>query len=532
MDKPFYQVWEQLRSRLPLMPSFLERVTISGIRGMNQLRIPFLFPVSVIAGQNASGKSTVLFALACAYKVPGKKVRENSPSALFPDFSPQSSDLPSDDRSKTIILDYGYRHDNADEGLSMRWRRGKSWNRSFFGRQGASQPERQIYLRTLSSMSNPSEVRGFLSLHKKSSISVNEVDANLVRFAEQILPFRYEQLISINNVAGRKFNFLFARQEKQSSEETGASYSEFHMSGGERAVLHLSMEISKLQNALVLIDEVETGLHPHAQEKLMLQLQRLAFNNNLQIVVTTHSSVILNSVPMDARIFLERTESSVERKEPYKDLVQSALYGRVHDTLSVLCEDEISESILLGVMDYLTPRMDVRFGRDVRIGRDTGSTEFSSHFKSLEKFGMEKSFLFVMDGDVQNEAEKFKSKHNLQRIPNLPSIMCLPGDKCPEDWIWDMMKQNPNLYADMLGRTAAVFQSAMSEKEQLYNTAEDKASNIAKYRLESFADAVNAKPTDIARKVARQEADNEQNKDMYMFVSDMEKTISHWRSML
>ena len=34
------------------------------------------------------------------------------------------------------------------------------------------------------------------------------------------------------------------------------------MSSGERTILRISKDISRLRNALVLIDEVETGLHP------------------------------------------------------------------------------------------------------------------------------------------------------------------------------------------------------------------------------------------------------------------------------
>ncbi|MDZ4188882.1 MAG: hypothetical protein U1D25_12350 [Hydrogenophaga sp.] len=40
------------------------------------------FPVTVIAGTNGSGKSTVLLACACAYDVPG--ARDHSPAVLFP----------------------------------------------------------------------------------------------------------------------------------------------------------------------------------------------------------------------------------------------------------------------------------------------------------------------------------------------------------------------------------------------------------------------------------------------------------------
>ena len=45
--------------------------------------------VSVIAGGNASGKSTVLFAATCAYKVPGAGVKDFVPSTLFPDYRPR-----------------------------------------------------------------------------------------------------------------------------------------------------------------------------------------------------------------------------------------------------------------------------------------------------------------------------------------------------------------------------------------------------------------------------------------------------------
>jgi predicted ATP-dependent endonuclease of OLD family len=106
---------------------------------------------------------------------------------------------------------------------------------------------------------------------------------------------------------------LFAERD----DETGshARYSEFHMSAGERALLRLSMNISKLSDALVLIDEVEAGLHPHIQQLLMLELQRLALRNQLQIVVTTHSPTVLETVPPEARVFLERSPDNVVRKE-------------------------------------------------------------------------------------------------------------------------------------------------------------------------------------------------------------------------
>ena len=121
------------------------------------------------------------------------------------------------------------------------------------------------------------------------------------------------------------------------------------MSAGERALLRISKDISRLKNALILIDEIEAGLHPYTQQQVMLELQRLALRNDLQIIVTSHSPVVLESVPPEGRVFLERTETGVVVQPPYRDIFQRALYGRPQDRLSVLCEDAVGEALILGV---------------------------------------------------------------------------------------------------------------------------------------------------------------------------------------
>ena len=86
IEKRFKKLWEQLQGKKIHMPHFLAQICIDGMRGINDLRVQFDYPVSVIAGGNASGKSTVLFAAACAYKVPGAGVKDYVPSTLFPDY--------------------------------------------------------------------------------------------------------------------------------------------------------------------------------------------------------------------------------------------------------------------------------------------------------------------------------------------------------------------------------------------------------------------------------------------------------------
>ena len=335
IERRFRDLWERLQGKKPHLPHFLAEVHLEGIRGIDDVRIKFDYPVSVIAGGNASGKSTVLFAAACAYRVPGAGVKDFVPSTLFPDYRPKVGAR--EDPKQEIVIEFDY--STPDGRRSMRWRRTKGWNRSFLGRKNATQPERPVYLRTLSNLSNPSEVRGVLSMSRLSSAPrETPLTASQIAFAQQMLPFRYAEVVNLSSTSGTK-NLLRAAQER------GAEYSELHMAAGERAILRLSREIAQLEGALVLIDEVEAGLHPGVQQLLMLQLQQLALRNDLQVVVTTHSPVVLDSVPAHGRIFLERDGTGrVAVRPAYRDVVQNALYGRSGDALNLLCEDSAAEA--------------------------------------------------------------------------------------------------------------------------------------------------------------------------------------------
>ena len=516
------QVWEQLRGKRPHYSEYLSAVSISGIRGFNATtRIPFDYPVSVLAGPNACGKSTVLFALACAYRDIASK-KSYTPTTIFPDFRPQQEELPSDQRTQQAVLDFEYLS-GATNSLTMRWSRGKSWNRSFFGRKQASQPRRSVYLRTLANLSNPSEVLSFSALANRREFVANDIDAGSIHLAEQILPFKYKSITALAPPSGKSLLYAEIIDEKSS-----CGYSEFHMSSGERALLHLSMQISKLEKALILIDEVETGLHPHTQMRLMLELQRIALRNELQIVVTTHSPTVLDAVPKSAHLLLERSIDGVKLVEPHKDLIQKALYGESKHSLSILCEDDISEAILHGIFDHLNPLLQIQ-PQDVRIGRDTGSSEFLSHYRALTKFDLTENFIFVFDGDVEQHKNEFI---NLTRERPPLATLSLPSGEIPEDWLWHKLKQYPDDYRELLSAPAAnkdEFLRELDDKEKLYQGASDNNTNKAKRRLESLTDYLRLDSSAVARKVAKREAERN-NSDLQPMISELKDAINRWRN--
>ena len=514
IERRLRELWDNLQGKKPHLPHFLSEIYLDRIRGLDNLRVLFDYPVSVIAGGNATGKSTVLFAAACAYKVPGAGTKDFVPSTLFPYYSPKLGDR--QDKLQRITLEFNYQ--TPDGMRSMRWRRMNSWNRSFFGRQNASQPERQVYLRTLSNLSNPSEVRGVLSMSRlKSEPEETPLTASQIAFAHQMLPFRYSEVVNLSS--GNK-NLLFAAQE------SGAAYSELHMAARERAILRLSQEITQLEGALVLIDEVEAGLHPWVQQLLMLHLQQLALRNDLQIIVTSHSPVVLNAVPSNGRIFLDRADTSAEVvvRPAYRDLIQNALYGRSAEMIKLLCEDDIAEGILEGIFDFLLPKEGMN-REAIRIGRDTGASQFPIHAETLRKFGQIQNTVFVLDGDQRDGDIGLKIQNAAK---STVSILFLPGNEAPESWVWDRLKYIPDAEIGRLGNTRAGLSNLMNQLDAIYSSASDSPSEIAKNKFQSLSENLRREASEICRVVARLEA-GQRESDIRPLADELQGILRQWR---
>ena len=514
LERQMREVWEALRAQGNQRTNSLTEVRIRRLRGIKDLRVPFNYPVSVLAGPNGCGKSTILFACACAYVVPDRGPRDYVPTSLFPNFTGGSTSL--QDAPGQTELEFHYLYDN--ERVSMMWRRGKSWNRSFMGRKNAVQPQRQLYMRTLANLTNPSEVRSILQLARKE-LATEQITEDLLLFAHRILPRKYRNL---SRITTQNRDLLFAELEGSSN----AKYSEFHMSSGERAILRISKDISNLHDALILIDEVEAGLHPYTQQQAMLEFQRIALRNRLQIVVASHSPVVLESVPEEARLFLDRNEDTAEVSlvPPYRDILQKALYGQSRDQLSILCEDQVAEGLIRGFLDVLNVKLDFRHD-DILIGRDTGRDEFPGHIRTLGKFGKLSDFLVVLDGDSRDRETDLVKAASEYRTTLKP--LFLPGIQPPEAWMWRAIESNRSVYAGNLGITALDLADRMKNIEQLasgvvYQQDRDKIA------LEELAQELGRSVPEIARLVGKQEAQLSHG-EAAVFLTQLEEQIIGWR---
>lgn len=516
IDRELSQVWDALRASKVQRDDALVEVRITNLRGIEHVRFPFDYPVSVLAGPNGSGKSTVLFACACAYQASGRS-RQLVPSGLFPDFKSRQTAVRSDVPQQTE-LEFHYLH--RGERRFFTWRRDKnkkSWIRKG---DGQSQPEREVYLRTLANLASPAEVRSILQLGRKQ-VQSEPVSPELLLFAHRILPWQYRHLDLISAQSPRDLLLAVVKDPDETR------YSEFHMSSGERTIVRISKDISELTNALVLIDEVESGLHPYTQQQAMLELQRSALRQKLQIIVASHSPVVLESVPPEGRIFLDRDPSTghVLRVPLYRDVFQKALYGQSRDRLSILCEDEVAEGVIRGVLDNLNVQMGMR-PEDFVVGRNTGRNEFPSHVRTLGKFGKLSDFAVVLDGDSRSMEGELTAV--AKEFGHMLHPLFLPGEASPEHWLWEeILRKRPEDYAAEFGLGVDDMKSMTNKATKLTEGAVRQGGG-PKAALGAFAEETHRTVPEIARSVARGEADRGMIPEL---LEGLKEEIERWRAL-
>jgi hypothetical protein len=90
--------------------------------------------------------------------------------------------------------------------------------------------------------------------------------------------------------------------------QQGLSYSGYYAGAGETTIAEF-LRVDPEQYSLILIDEIETSLHPRAQRRLIRDLAEICREREVQIILSTHSPYILAELPLDARLYLMQGKS-------------------------------------------------------------------------------------------------------------------------------------------------------------------------------------------------------------------------------
>ncbi len=71
-------------------------------------------------------------------------------------------------------------------------------------------------------------------------------------------------------------------------------------------------EVDK-KSGLILLDEIEDGINPYLAAQLAADLKEVSELNQRQVIVTTHSSVLLDYFPAESIVFLWRNKRGTVR---------------------------------------------------------------------------------------------------------------------------------------------------------------------------------------------------------------------------
>jgi hypothetical protein len=249
-----------------------------------------------------------------------------------------------------------------------------------------------------------------------------------------------EEVLNVNSLG--YLAYIMGRQYEQAETEvirglrlgrcrSGIEYSGFDMGSGESSLIALLQRLQVApRGALVVIEELELGLHAEAQEKLVKVLIDLCDEKKLQIICTTHSETIIDSVPRRARILLRRNGDEHEAVGHVSTrFAVHEMAGQAQPELLVYTEDRLASLVVDEcIAGPLRPRVKIL---------DVGSNA-SLAGQSIAHLRMQPDIhaLSVFDGDcTEQQVEGWFREYRAGRDLR-PDWVALPGaGLSPERWI-------------------------------------------------------------------------------------------------
>jgi AAA15 family ATPase/GTPase len=109
------------------------------------------------------------------------------------------------------------------------------------------------------------------------------------------------------------------------------------MGDGIWRLLGLALALARTENGILLIDEIDTGLHYSVMENMWKLVNETAKNHNIQVFATTHSrdcyeslaAVCRDSVSMRSEVTIQRLERGETKSVAYteQEIVAAANRG-------------------------------------------------------------------------------------------------------------------------------------------------------------------------------------------------------------
>ncbi len=420
----------------------LKGITLRGspsLRGIRDVHAPFGYPIMAICGKNGAGKSTILGLAAfsarrpSAWRVSPRRVPSVRPalrrmSFAWDEFFFRRRDDPSL-AGLTVQFDYTYRGDDLQVSR-VRTEKGRWASAPDPGRSGTPRlPERPIDFISLARILPPGELR---ALRRQSSGGFGGKVVSLGEASVQAMASIFEQPYESVELHTER-DVPLARCSAK------ASYTGFDMGSGENSAVTIFAALERLPpGGLLLVEEIEHGFHPLAQERLVDVLTEMVLRGKQQIICTTHSEYVIDALPQAGRLLLSRTQDAhqVVAAPTTRDLMFT-MTGQPRPELTIYVEDAFAQMVVEQALSGVHRRR----VKVVPIGsaeRVVG--QLATHLSA----GLDGPAICVLDGDCQDsDIGRWMRSAN---IDNSQLCLRLPGDGLsPERWTVNALREEPYL---------------------------------------------------------------------------------------
>ena len=199
----------------------------------------------------------------------------------------------------------------------------------------------------------------------------------------------------------------------------GVGYSEFHFGAGESSIIRMVADIeSATDHSLVLIEEIENGLHPVATIRLVEYLISAAQRKNIQVIFTTHSNEALKPLP-DKAVWSATKDKLFQGKLDVASL--RAITGEIETASVIFVEDQFAKTWTEAILRQSVVPMIDHFQVHAMSG-DGNAVAMNKYHN--ENPSIEVPSVCVIDGDSrQRDDEKVR-------------VYRLPGG-APEPFVFD-----------------------------------------------------------------------------------------------
>lgn len=416
---------------MPITQQVIHSIKVKSLKNLVGLEMSFNgSPVTAILGPNGNGKSTVLHALACAFK----PINANGENYKFSSFFLPNTDALWNGSELDIIHSYRDGRVEHPNVLKEYKKTEVRWTPIY-----ARRPERNvIYIGIDKCVPMIESETKQAKINYSTEAVAEDIITTILQKASLVLNRRYSSY-NIHTAPSRKFIGV---------EVDGLRYSALSMSAGEQKVFHILEKVFKApKHSLILIDELDLLLHDKAMKKLIEVILARATDKDLQIIFTTHRESVLElESEINIRHIVSKAGKSLCFNETKPDAI-NRLTGTQPKPIEVFVEDDLASTIIKKVASQH------RVARHLSVQRFGAAVNCFTTVAGL-MFGGDDcaNAIFVLDGDVYSTEEekqvrlnKVITGHDRQAVDNRASALnkilqfVLPENTQPEKFLHSLI---------------------------------------------------------------------------------------------